>query len=406
MVLLTLTSLFSTYELRAATLEELLLRFNQRAQASDLDDAERIARQALAEHPSSREAQLALADVLLWQGRYPEAIRGYEAILAHRPGDRDARRGLASALYWWGDYRAARREFLRIADDPEAERALAGIAAAAAPGLTADALYRTDSQPYRVAFAEAEGYAFSDPLTRWSGAVGSYRFDEAPLEGTAPFARIGVETAVPSLRTTLRGSATVLRFLDDETTVLGSFGADYRAGTGTVSITASRRELFGSELSVLTHPWVDSLELRWQREDASVRAETLRFFDDNSGSAVDGWFLVPVGPVSLGASAAWRDTAESRFTTAGVYDPYWTPLDLWEGRLVMTAKRRVGRVDAGLHLDGGIAREQINGTYHPWRASISMFVPVGRVRMGLTAERNSTVFYDANELRASLAANF
>lgn len=389
-----------------ASVQELVARVNRLVQAGQLAAAEDAARQLVTEHPSSRDARLTLANVLLWREEYVAAIPMYREILETRPTDREARLGLANALYWSGDYRGARREFLVIDDHPEAARALSEIASASSPGGSLQGFHRSDSQPFRVGYIQAGGYVFSDPLTRWNGEAGTYTFEDAPVNTEAPFARLGVEVGAPALRSTLRASATLLRFGDGETRLMGSAGVDHRIGSSTLALTAARRELFGSELSVLTHPYADSLELRWQRENASLRGETLRYFDDNTGVAVDGWFLVPLRHFSAGASAAWRDTAESRFVATSVYDPYWTPIDLREARLIFTATRRLGRVDAGLHLDGGFAREELNGSYNPWRASVSFAVPLERLTLGLSAERSSTVFYTANEIRATLAARF
>ena len=390
----------------AASLQELINRAHQHASARRFDAAEVAARQAVREHPGSREARLTLANILLWQEKYRQAAAGYRELLDTSPGHREARLGLANALYWSGDYRAARREYLMIADHPDAARSLGELDAASAPGARADAFYRSDSQPFRTGLAEAGGYMFTDPLTRWNASIGTYTFAEGSVDADAPFATAGVEYGIPAIQSTVRAGAKVMRFPDGETLLLPTAAIARSLGDATLSLTAARRELFGAERSLLTHAYADSLELRWHRSNASVRAEALRYFDDNSGVAADGWFLLPLGPASVGASAAWRDTSESRFITTGVYDPYWTPIDLVEGRLIVAFEKELGTIGARLHLDGGFAREAQNGSYNPWRAGVSLTVPVRRMTIAIDAERASTVFYTANEIRASLAARF
>jgi hypothetical protein len=389
--------------LHGATLTDLLARFQEHAAAGRLTHAEAVAREAVAQFPDSRDAHLALASSLLWQKKYSEAQRRYRELLAADASDREARLGLANALYWSGDFTAAEREYLRLPDHPEAARALSEIRLASSPGMQLRSFYSSDDQPFRVAFADVTGYTFSRPDMKWVGGIGTYRLDDRNAEVNTPFAHAGLELGLPRIRTSLRTSAMLLRFPDEDTGVLGFVAADHRLTSSTLSLTASRRERFGSAAAIDSHVYADSLELKWHRPNASVRAETLRYFDGNEGVAADAWVLLPAGPVSAGASVAFRDTRESRFTPGGVYDPYWTPIDLREARLIIAGSRQIGQITARVHFDGGLAREELNGTFHPWRAALSTSIPLSRLTLTLEAERLSTVFYTANEIRASLA---
>jgi tetratricopeptide (TPR) repeat protein len=392
--------------LHGATLTELLAQFHQHAAAGELARAEAVAREAVAEYPGSRDARFALASSLLWQKKYGEAQRKYRELLAADASDREARLGLANALYWSGDFAAAEREYLRLPEHPDAARSLSEIRLASSPGIQLRSFYRSDDQPFRVGFADVTGYMFSRPDLKWEGGIGTYRLDDESREASAPFAHAGLELALPRVRTRLRTSAMLLRFPDEDTGVLGFIATDHRLTSSTLSLTASRGERFGSSAAISTHVYADSLELKWHRPNASVRAETLRYFDGNEGLAADAWVLLPAGPLSAGASVAFRDTRDSRFTLAGIYDPYWTPIDLREARLIVAGSRPIGQITARFHLDGGVAKEELNGTFHPWRAAISTSIPLSRLTLTLEAERLSTVFYSANEIRASLAGRF
>lgn len=391
---------------QGADLPQLLQRFERLAAAKDLAAAEAAARDAVSRFPASRDAKLALSNALLWRGKYGEAQRSFRELLARNANDREARLGLANALYWSGDLRGAEREYGLIREHPEAARALGEIRAGAAPQMRLDTMVRSDAQPLRSTRIEAGGSVFSDPLTRWDGTVGTWRFDSELPSDDASFARLGVETSLPRARLAFRANATLMKFPDGETRPLGLIATDRRIGSSTLSLTASRNALFGSATALDTHAYADSLELKWSRPNASARVESLRFFDDNRGLAADAWLLVPAGPLSVGASLAFRDTDESRFVAAGVYDPYWTPIDLREVRFIATGSRRLGRTTAAFHADGGVADEELNGRFYPWRASLSLDVDLGRSTIRVEAGRQSTVFYTANEFRATLARRF
>jgi hypothetical protein len=93
------------------------------ARADDLDRARRLAwekqfaesealyRVLLERGPASRDVRLGLARVVLWQGRYAQAIERFAALGA---ADVDALEGRAPAEYWSGDFRRAARTFRQV----------------------------------------------------------------------------------------------------------------------------------------------------------------------------------------------------------------------------------------------------------------------------------------------------
>jgi hypothetical protein len=113
-----------------------------------------------------------------------------------------------------------------------------------------------------------------------------------------------------------------------------------------------------------------------------------------------------------------------RYQYRGEYDPYWSPDDLVEGRVVMALERRASRGGVKLHADGGYARDRgrafgpdtgpgpfpastftfaFNRTYHPWRAGLSAdftLSPQWRIEAGV--ERGVTVDYRSTSVHAAL----
>ena len=95
------------------------------ARADELDRAERLAwnkqfaesealyRTIIAKQPS-RRATVGLARVVMWQGRYDEAIGRFDELLRANARDVDALEGRATAAYWSGDFRSAARDFRRL----------------------------------------------------------------------------------------------------------------------------------------------------------------------------------------------------------------------------------------------------------------------------------------------------
>jgi tetratricopeptide (TPR) repeat protein len=340
------------------------------------------------------DPRLARARTLLWTARYAEAEKAFQAILADNPRDVEARRGLAQAYYWSGDFRHAAAEFAALPHDPQSQRALAEIRAASRPGYAVEGSTLDDDQPYRARGTAVRAYWFSDPLTKWEIDAGAARLVDRDV---ASFGIAG-ETGLPPIHATLKAAAAWMRFPDDTKKLLPSVAVDERLGATTLTVAAADRPLLRSRAALLTHPTANVVSARWWRGDAwAIHAEHLGYFDHNRGNAADAFYLRPFGAMAFGASAAWRDTAESRFR-GGVYDPYWTPMQQREVRAIAAAAWK----RASLHLDGGIAHDSIAGTFHPWRAALT----VGTGTFRVIAEHNVTAFYRSNEIRASLAGRF
>ena len=356
------------------------------------------------------------AFTLLWAARYAEARAAFEEILRQEPGDASARLGLAQSYYWPGDYQRALREFERVLElqpsNAEARKAVEEIRAASRPGFAVEANAIDDDQPYRGAGTEARVFFFSDPLTTWEIRGGGSRLRAlGETQSTAGIALAG-ETTLPSIRTRVRAGLGYFRFPDGDARLLPSMRLQFSS----LTLLAERRPLLRSAPALRTHASADVLSARWGRTSGSgmqyaIAAEQLRYFDRNRGWGADGYVLAPVSRAfSFGASAAFRDTRESRFDSgfgSGRYDPYYTPRQLAEARAVGAFTLTRGRLSASTHLDAGIAHERAAGRFVPWRASLSLTMRVAPdVAFSATASHDSTAFYHANEIHAGLAGRF
>jgi tetratricopeptide repeat protein len=355
----------------ALQLAAVLDRVTELAQKNDLAGAERLALEAVHRAPQSRDAQLALARVYLWEGRYREARAGFAALLARHPNDNDAKRGLAE------------------------------IEAQSRPGYVVEAGAIDDDQPSRSFAPAVSVYGFSDPLTKWTLSASALRMTTDFGDGSAASVRGGGATTffVGQRRFTAAAGLGWTRFPDHESRLM----PDARIEHGPFSLSFERRALLRSAPAVHSHPFADVTTVRWSpNENAAVSAAHYRYFDHNSGNSADAYWLFPIRTFSIGGAAAYRDTKESRFVN-GIYDPYWTPIGEREARAVAAAKWH--RIH--LHLDGGVAYDRIAGTFHPWRAAASTSIPLPRgAALNVSAERSRSAFYTANEIHASVAGRF
>jgi hypothetical protein len=439
---------------QGATLDDELRAAQQLAWQKRFVEAERAYRRILAHTPRARAAVLGLGQVLLWEERYAEAARVYRDVLRNTPNDVEARKGLATAEYWSGDYRAARRDFAAVLrarpNDGDARKALAEIAATTAPVIASENGLVTDDQPLRRATIGISTTFFSDPLTKWTGTAGTHALSAPDLgfgSATAPFASIGVSTAIPGPHVRASGALRALRFPDGTTKPLGGIGLAREWSHASIAAEIDRHEILYAASALHGHPSETTSTLAWNRNtdtaSSAAAVHSIRYFDRNRGGAAEAYHLVRIAKsarasFSAGASTSYRDTDESRFRLVGAsaapvagggfaysynarYDPYWTPRDLFELRGIVAATVDAGRMTVRLHADGGWARDrdlvfgpgsgstalaplfsapiEVPRTFHPWRASADVSVPLRRAfTVTFGAERQSTVFYRATAL--------
>ena len=442
-------------DLLAAEIQERLSRAQTLAWSKQFDEAAAAYLDILHDSPSSRDALLGLARVRLWQGRYAEARADFRQLLARNSRDADAAEGAATAAYWSGDYRAAEREFEALdAVQPGREtvvRSLNELRSAAATTETIETDVIEDDQPFRAARSNGRVSIFTDPLTRWDAVVGGYALN-SDIGGRhgVPFVVLQNETVLPSLRLTLTPSLGAIRTPDSKTHAIGGLIGRIRlASNDSLAVSFARREILSNATPL--YPFVDVASIRWQHSQpwlASIGVEHDRFSDRNSAHAADAYALYPIVKRNSwtfwgGASTLARDSRESRFyvTTItavldpsgsffhysyrGAYEPYWTPQNLVEGRLIGAVERRFANANVRLQADGGKAHDDavafwpsagpgsfpsevgqsfFKRTYSPWRVRLTSSMPVARgMTLDISLEHSVTVFYRANSVHAALA---
>ncbi len=390
------------------SLPSMLARANALSAQKRFAEAERIARDAVRRFPHFREGRLLLADVLLWEGKYAAARAQFRQLVASNTRDVNARIGLAQSEYWSGDYRNAAREFRQILQlQPsrgDARRALAEIDAASRPGFRVAAEALSDDQPYRAGGATVTLYAFSDPLTKWQIDFAQTHRSSRSTAVDTPLFRVAAETTFAPV--TIRAAMTRMRFPDAKHEWLPLLSLERKLAATTLNLTAQREDLLRTASALRNHPTAETVSLRWSSDSFGVHVHHLQYFDRNRGDGIDAFFLWPIGRISAGASATYRDTAESRFAN-GIYNPYYTPQKLREARMIISSTLKRGAVTIGWHVDGGFGHEQVVGSFHPWRASANLAVLLPHFAvLSVAAERSATAFYTVNEIRTSVAARF
>lgn len=442
------------------------------AWAKQFDRAERIYRELLRRDPRSRNARMGLARVQLWRLDLATARAGFLELLSERPDDLDALAGLALAEYWSGDLRAAearlRQVIARRPDDAESLQILREIELATRPLVRVEADLIDDDQPFHHFCYEVAGSIFSDALTRWDVAAGTYTL-EVPVgaqtrpglpppgtNGNAIYASVGGDVVFPRARLRLSGQVRPLRFPDDEVVILGGAAIRLQLPRGSsLSLEADRRELLRGSTALDDQATVEGLRVVWKLERergwlAAAAAEVHRYHDDNRGVSAYAYALAPLvrsesAMLWIGPAVAYRDTDESRIQLIGVrrepipagfryiydriYDPYWTPQRLYEGRLVISSMLKVHpRATLTLHADGGRGQDRdlafgpatgttplpvlhapidFERTYTPWAASAGLELALSQgIELRLRYEHKVTNFYESDQLVIALHGRF
>lgn len=386
-----------------------LQRAQELAWARHFTEAEAVYRQILAAQPHSAGARLGLARVVLWQGRYAEALalfRGLDGI--------EAMEGRATAQYWSGDLRAAARGFRQVLElDPRrslARQSLGEIESTAVPAQRVNVSGSHDDQPLDAVRSELSATFFSDVQTRWSATLGHYSMD-AQRNARGDYAVLGNETAVRVW--TLGAAAGLFTFPDGVRRATGNASVRRRS----LTLRMDRQPELASAPSVAAHVSSTATTLRWDANHswlASAELTHRRYSDHNQGRAASAYLLIPLRrhgwTLWSGGSAAVRDTDESRFTAAGRYDPYWTPEDLREVRVVVALERALTTGRLKVHADAGRARDTgrasgvpFDRSSAPWRAGLAADFALRRgLRLETAVERSSTIDYRVTSWHVSL----
>ena len=418
-------------------------------------EAEAIYRQALTSSPRDYRIRLGLSRVFLWSGKYADAERAFGELVRERPRDVPALLGFAQTAYWSGDFRSAPGRFQRVlgvdVSNADARQALAELRSVSRPRWEASVDAADDSQPLRRVGGSARVSLFSDPLTRWDVMLRRMDFEDATLNGFGA----AVSTSFPPLLLSIDAEVEHVRFPDGESAMVGGLSVGRRVTRHSVVTAAiDRTPVVGTISSLDTHTTATQYRIGWKTDDsarwlAAASAHVVDYSDDNRGNGVDAYLIAPVlssrFSLSAGLSSAWRDSDENRFrfTTflservasdvfnyrvTGVYDPYWTPHKLLEGRAIVVISTALRKARIKVQADGGYARDEyrsfappsgptptpsftvpimLERTFHPWRASLEGVMPLQTgVELRARYRHEVSAFYRVNEFQASVGGYF
>lgn len=415
-----------------------LARAEQLAWNKQFAEAEAIYRSL----PPSRRAQLGLARVVMWSGRYPEAIDRFNELLRANANDVDALEGRGTAAYWSGDFRNAARDFRRVlqldAKREFARTSLAEIAAVTRPSQRIAFGGIRDDQPLDVSRGEVSATFFSDPLSRWTATIGAAHFDAA-RRGTRDAEYIRLEN-----ETRWRGFIFGAAAGSFDESFIGNLSVQWKQ----LTVRVDRQEEIASATHLRTRAFSTTSTIRWSRDRnwvAAAEASHREYSDANSGYALVAYAVAPVvkrgaWTIWAGGSASARDTDETRFQPTAVsstldggffrysyrgeYDPYWTPDDLRELRAVLAIERALGKGRVKLHGDAGTAQDRgrafgpdigttplplqtftfaFDREYTPYRFGLTADFPITPLyRIEAGAERSVTVDYRSTSFHAAL----
>lgn len=342
----------------------------------DFAAAARLLEAHHATHPEDTEGTRLLAETLYWMGDRSRARGIYAAAVERDPAAltirfdfarmlaetghwREARtvleplrhhadwRGESAALlgtlaYWDGDLRHAVRLFREaLAATPnhaEARRQLSEIRMASATWVTVGGGYWYDDQPLKRGLATVEAGWFLTPLTPVAVRVDGRRYSVDSLNVTTPMADLEISHYIPPARLQLRAGGGIVHRSPDAgvTDRVGLFEAGLRLPRGvTPSVRIERSSYFHTTASLATPVTFTGLSagVKWDHRGWMAEAEhrRRRYFDDNQGWTAYAWLLAPIvrgshATLQAGYAFAVSDTDEVRFSPAGRYDPYHTPL--------------------------------------------------------------------------------
>jgi len=345
-------------------------------------------------------------------GELERAIDALEGILARSPDDVDARWLLAQTLYWTGDVERARSEYARAVagrpDDPglrldaarflletgrakeaggvlaplierpppgwegELARTRREIAALAAPWVRVAPEVDDDSQPLTAWGVEVDAGWWPAEGVSLGAKVDTRRYDgeDAP-PGADPQETTFEAEAVATIRPPASPIALDLSGGVFDRSDLGSTDfvghvvvAARLPEDVTISGEASRRPYLKTVSSLTADIFAEGVEVRLDRAgapgwafEAGGRRET--YGDDNAVGSAWAWVLAPLlvrdaNSLRIGYAFRWQDSEETRFTTGGFYDPYYTPEEIFVHSAIAAVAVRAGP-DVSLFLDGAVA---------------------------------------------------
>jgi len=421
------------------------------------DEAERIYAEVAAS-TGTPDDRIALARVYMWTQQYARARKLLEQLVKFHARSA-ALEELARLDYWTGDLRSAMVRFSTLRDQgrlsASGEKELLGIRATMKPAIRAHVKAGYDDQPYELVTSQIQFSGYLDPLSSYSISAGQHLASSDKKRFEVPFVAIGASIAFPRVRLSLQPSVRVVKFETGETRALPALTLMRRTESSALALRIDESELVSTRSSAATDVTERRVSLDYTREFRpgsafSISTYVNRYSDENEGMGAHAYAIRPIfsrtsWQIYGGVSAAWRDTEESRFeissTSAvpsgvdfrirykGIYNPYPTPQDQREARLIagFVFKDERFPITTRFQLTGGAARDraiafgpEIDQTptpitysfsfereYEPWDAALNLsWRTRSQIDLNVRIEHVSTAYYEANEVSASLVRRF
>ncbi len=295
--------------------------------------------------------------------------------------------------YYNGDYRQAneyiKKALLRDAQDAKAQELSDMVAMAKAPRLSFNSSYLSDNQPLKALMA---GVKFEKTFSKYATlgvSAQNFHFMQTRTSD-APWVKITNKMSFPKAGLRLNYGAGVIRFpVQTETTWTGELGLNQRISHSfDLDLGVERGPYFGTRASIDTNisavrfnAALNFHKNNWLAQAAVINS---RYPDGNNVYSAYSWFLAPVavfskGTLQMGLSGSYSNANTNKFVPAntlgqildnytpgsfiaGVYDPYFTPIDQYIGAALLSFHVQASkRVD--IYINGDVGYGTIYNPY-------------------------------------------
>jgi len=295
--------------------------------------------------------------------------------------------------YYNGNYRQAneyiKKALQRDGQDAKAHELSDMVAMAKAPRLSFSSSYLSDNQPLKALMA---GLKFEKTFSKYAtlGVTAQNLHFMQSRTSDAPWIKITNKMSFPKAGLRLNYGAGVIRFpVQNETTWTGEFSLNQRISHSfDLDLGIDRSPYFGTKASIDTNMSATrfNANLNFHKNNWLAQAAFInsRYPDGNNVYSAYSWFLAPVvvfpkGTLQMGLSGSYSNAGSNRFAPAntlsqvldnytpgafiaGVYDPYFTPIDQYIGAALLSFHVQAsGRLD--IYINGDVGYGSIYNPY-------------------------------------------
>ncbi len=299
----------------------------------------------------------------------------------------------AKLNYYKGDYKEAaayiHKDINAENDNPQTQELSDMIAFARSPIVSAQVAYLSDNQPLAALISTIKGEKYFSRYATLYLVADEYHFTNNNM-GDAPWVRVGNKMYFPEATLHLNAGVGIVRF-----PVNNKIG-----WSGNLALNKRISAYFDGDLSLDHVPYMDTKTsvdtnisvtrfaamLNWHMNNWSAQAAFLNSAYGNNQNVYGAyaWGLAPIvqfkgGRLSAGYSVSYSNSTESSFGTrlspgelatyfyndpnaAGVYDPYFTPNNLFINSALVALNLSPSKV-VNINLSGGIGYGTIRNPY-------------------------------------------